>query len=111
MARRLLVECGWHGRSDAVLATLLVTALGLHASAATADEVRVSDVADLVHQLLKGELLEELRHSPMQFVGYATAEVEALEGSERDELLQSLRLALAGANLGEDGHSEAEQAR
>ena len=103
VARRLLADCGWHRRSDAALATLLVTALGLHAAAATADEVRVSDVADLVHQLLKGELLEELRHSPMQFVGYATAEVEALDVGVRDELLQSLRLALAGADLAEDG--------
>lgn len=96
VARRLLLDCGWGVGPAATLTTLLLTALCLHASVTAADGVGLQDVSELLRRLLVGELFEELRESPMQFVGYASAELDVLEAGQRRRLLQALLLALAG---------------
>ena len=99
VARRLLLDCGWDVGPAATLTTLLVTALCLHANAKTTDGVGLKDISELLRRLLAGYVFEELRESPMQFVGYATAELDALEAGQRRRLLQALLHALAGITL------------
>ena len=105
VARRLLLASGWSVGPAAALATLLVTALCLHAGAIATDDVSLKDLSELMRRLLKGGLFEELRESPVQFVGYATAELDALEAGERRRLLQALLTALT-ASRDADGRAE-----
>ena len=55
-------------------------------------------MTDLLRRLLKSELSEELRGSPMQFVGYASAELEGLGVLEGRKLLQALLSSFKGNN-------------
>ena len=96
VARRLLLDRGWGENAAVTLATLLVTALCLHAGAEATDDVALGDVTNLIRRMLKGELSEELRGSPMQFVGYASAELEGLEVLDGQKLLQALLSSLEG---------------
>ena len=96
VARRLLFDRGWGDSPAFTLATLLVTALCLHAGADAADDVALEDVTDLLRLMLKCELSEELRGSPMQFVGYASAELEGLGVLEGRKVVQALLSSLEG---------------
>ena len=96
VARRLLFDRGWGDSPALTLATLLVTALCLHAGVDAADGVALEDVTDLLRRMLDGDLFAELRGSPMQFVGYASAELQALGVLEGRKLLQALLSSLEG---------------
>lgn len=81
------------------LLTLVLTALCLHATHLRGEAASEDDVAGCLTDLMHGDGPAVLRSSPMQLVGYATAELEALDRDDADHLLSVLMGVLATAEM------------